>query len=110
MTELEYRDLRKKSLDELRDMASQYTEGVALLKKEQLIELLCTELGIKKKVQAEGVDIPAIKQQIRALKVKRQEFLEGKDGVHLKRTRRKIRALKRRIRKGVVEATRHAGH
>jgi hypothetical protein len=91
-------------------MAKDYTEGVALLKKEQLIDLLCKELGISKQVHAEGINVGAVKRQIRELKVHRQQVLEAKDGKALKRTRRKIRGLKRKIRKAAVETARHAGH
>lgn len=110
MTDLEYRNLKKKSLDELRAMAHQFSEGVSLLKREQIIELLCKNLGISKTVHAEGLDVGAVKRQIKDLKTQRQSHLEAKDAKALKRTRRHIHALKRKIRRAAVETARHAGH
>ncbi|MGD8396942.1 MAG: hypothetical protein PVF43_15845 [Candidatus Eiseniibacteriota bacterium] len=109
-TNLDYLTLKKKSLDELREMAKEHAEGVSLLKKEQLIDLLCKELDISKQIHAEGIDVSKIKRQIRQLKAERQEHMEQKNTEALRRSRRKIRGLKRRIRKAAIETAKHARH
>ena len=101
---MEYHDLQKKRVVDLREMVKeQFPEekGVVGLKKEALVEMLASKRGIEKphKHVAAGLGKRAIKADIRELKVKRQAALEAGDRDALKNFRRLIHRRKRKLRR-----------
>jgi hypothetical protein len=105
---MELKDLEKMTVIKLREEAAKYEDikGASGMKKEQLIEILAEKLGIEVKPleAAPPSEKQHLKKQIKALKVKRDEALQGKDYKTLKQHRRQIRNLKRQIRKQFVKA------
>ena len=103
--EYTYTELRKKTVAQLREIAEgiehEAVEGFSQLNKDQLLEAVCTALGLetRRKKVVVGIDKTAIKADIKALKVEREAALEAHDSKQLKKIRRKIRSLKRTIRK-----------
>lgn len=101
---MEYHDLQKTRVADLREMMKEHlpdVKGLTGLKKEELIEQLAAKLGIEKphKHVAAGLGKRAIKAEIRDLKLKRQAALEAKDYDELKKYRRQIHRRKRRLRR-----------
>jgi hypothetical protein len=103
-----YEELKKKTVAQLREIADkiehEVLKGHKTMRKEQLVLALSEALGIDAHVHHEvvGLDKAAIKAQIRALKVQRDEALEAHDRARLKLVRRRIHRLKRKIRKAMV--------
>jgi len=105
---MELKDLEKMTVIKLREEAAKFEDlkGVSAMKKEELIKILAERLGIETK-PTKAVPVTEkreIKNQIKALKVKRDEALKNKDYKSLKLHRRQIRSLKRQIRKQFVKA------
>ena len=101
---MEYHDLQKTRVADLRDLMKEHlpdVKGLTGLKKDELIEQLAAKLGIEKphKHVATGLGKRAIKAEIRDLKVKRQAALEAKEYDELKKFRRQIHRRKRRLRR-----------
>lgn len=101
---MDYHDLQKTRVGDLRDMMKEHlpeVQGVIGLKKEELVEMLAEKLGIEKphKHVEAGLGKRAIKAEIRDLKVKRQAALEAGDSAGLKRYRRLIHRKKRKLRR-----------
>lgn len=104
---MELKELQKKTVGELREMATQYEdlEGVTGMKKETLIDVLCQKLGIERKHHLpNGLGRDAMKMEIRALKKRRDEALAAHDHAALKRTRTLMRRAKHRLRSMVAKA------
>jgi len=103
-----YSELKKKTVAQLREIAAtiehEALQGHTQFTKDQLIQALCTALGIeaRKKHVVAGVDKSKIKAHIRSLKVERDAALGTHDRKQLKIFRRKIRGLKRTLRKARV--------
>ncbi|MEW6357344.1 MAG: hypothetical protein AB1696_13520 [Planctomycetota bacterium] len=103
-----YEELKKKTVEELREIAAglqhEAVQGHTQMNKEHLLPALCTALGIDMHAHHEvkGVDKAKIKTQIKEAKQKRDEALSAKDHAKLKHIRRQIHSLKRRIRKATV--------
>jgi hypothetical protein len=104
-----WEDLHKMPVKKLREIAEELGDheelhGFLTMHKEHLVPALCHALGIEDHAHHEvvGVDKAAIKSEIRSLKVKRDEALEAKDSVELKRIRRKIHKLKRTLHRATV--------
>jgi hypothetical protein len=99
-----YAELHKKTVDELREIAKgiehDAVQGFSQMNKEHLLPALCTalEIDVHAHHEAVGIDRPAVKAQIRALKAERDQALAARDHQGLKRVRRKIHRLKRVIR------------
>lgn len=97
---MEWHDLEKMKVTELRDMAHEKTqlEGVSGLTKEHLIEALAKALGIPKphKVVA-GAEKARIKQQIKALKAKVVQTTGDAKAGERKALRRNVHGLKRKL-------------
>ncbi len=96
------REIDKMNVPKLKEAALQYKgriEGVHGMDKPQLIRALKEINGIplQEPKRASGVDRSALRQKIRALKNARAQHREAKDALQLKRTRRRIKALKRRL-------------
>jgi len=103
-----YEELKKKTLAQLREIASGIdhpaVQGYTQLHKTELLPRLCQALGVEAHEHHEviGIDKGKVKAEIRQLKVNRTEALEAKDSKKLKEVRREIRALKRKLRKAMV--------
>lgn len=107
---MDYNELKRKTVTELREMAHQYEDikGAIGMKKEDLIDILCQKMGIEK-VHAlpTGIGRHALKERIRALKKRRDASLAAHDHKALKRARTMLRRTKHRLR-DVIEKVRHA--
>jgi DNA-binding IclR family transcriptional regulator len=100
-----YHELKHKTIAELREMAKELdheaVQGYSQMNKEHLLPALCEALGIDtyEHHHAVGIDKPALKARIRALKVERAKALEAHDHAQLKSVRRQIHRINREIRK-----------
>ncbi len=103
-----YDELRQASLDRLREIAEgiddDAVQGFMQMKKEHLLQAICTALNIDMHVHHEvvGVDKKSIKSRIKALKQERDAALAAGDHNQLKNTRRRIHHLKRQLHKATV--------
>jgi len=104
-----YEELKHKTVDQLREIAkelgdNEHVKGYSQLNKEHLLPAVCKALGIDTHAHhhAVGIDKGKIKTTIKTLKADRQKAIEAHDHDQLKRVRRRIRALKRRIRVATV--------
>jgi hypothetical protein len=99
-----YEELKKKTVQELRDIAKEVKDeslqGALQMNKEHLLPALCKALGIDTHEHHEvrGIDKPAIKTKMRELKQARQAALEAHDPERLKSVRRQLHRLNRQIR------------
>jgi hypothetical protein len=101
---MDYAELKKKTAEELRGMAAQHPEltGIATMKKEQLLTLLCQKLGIqkaKRHVVRPGAGKAALKKKVRELKALRGDALEKKDRQALRKIRRQLHRQKGLLRR-----------
>jgi hypothetical protein len=96
---MDWHELEKKKVTELRDMAKeQNLEGVSGLSKDQLVEMVAHGFGIERPhLVATGIDKTSIKRKIKSLKLEVQEALQAKDRTLVKQKRRQIHRLKRKI-------------
>jgi hypothetical protein len=101
-----YHELKVKTIAELREIAKgvenqDAVKGFSQMNKEHLLPALCTALGIAthEHHEAVGIDKPALKAKIRALKAKRDEALAAHDHDLLKNVRRHIHRINRDIRR-----------
>ncbi|HDP95101.1 MAG TPA: hypothetical protein ENN40_07055 [Candidatus Aminicenantes bacterium] len=100
-----YEELKKMTVAQLREMASEIEHevltGYSQLKKEHLIDAMCTALGIDKHVKREvvGLNKRAIKSRIKELKKKRNAAIDAHNHAEIKDARRRIHRLKRKIHK-----------
>jgi hypothetical protein len=101
-----YHELKVKTIAELRDIAKgvenqEAVKGFSQMNKEHLLPALCNALGIAthEHHEAVGIDKPALKAKIRALKAKRDEALAAHDHDLLKNVRRQIHRINRDIRR-----------
>jgi DNA-binding transcriptional MerR regulator len=107
--EYTWETLHKMPVKKLREIAEELGDheelhGFLTMHKENLVPALCHAFGIEDHAHHEvvGVDKAAIKAEIRELKKQRDEALDAKDSVQLKRVRRKIHRLKRKLHKATV--------
>ena len=104
MSEHSYEELKKKSVDELREIAKDLdhpaVQGYSQLNKDHLLPAVCKALGLDTHAHhvASGVDKSAIKARIRALKGEREQALGAHDAKQLKQIRRHIHRLKHELR------------
>ncbi|HXB53676.1 MAG TPA: hypothetical protein VN461_02770 [Vicinamibacteria bacterium] len=103
-----YHELKKKTIEELREIAQGIThdalKGYTQLNKEHLLPALCTALGIDAREHhtVVGIDKSAIKGKLRELKGERDKALGAHDHKLLKQIRRQMHRLKRRVRAATV--------
>ena len=103
-----FKELKHMKVDQLREIAAATGEdgikGYTQLNKEHLLEAICKALNIDMHVHHEvvGIDKNKIKAKIKALKKERDEAIGAKDKDKLRKTRRKIRNLKKRLRQFTV--------
>lgn len=104
MADQSFEKLRKKNTEELRELAKglegEGIPGFANLGRSELLLALCKALGVREDEtkHVKLADSKAIKARIQELKAERSGALESKDGVALKRVRRKIHKLKHQLR------------
>ena len=101
-----YHDLKLKTIADLREIAKgvenqDAVQGFSQMNKDHLLPALAKVLGIPmhEHHEAVGIDKPALKAKIRALKVKRDEALAAHDHDTLKNVRRQIHRVNRDIRR-----------
>jgi hypothetical protein len=98
-------ELRKMTVPKLREHAKGIADlqGLSGMKKDQLIEAIAKAEGISYESSAvpkDDTSIGSIKQEIRALRKQKEEFLASSQARHqVERVRRKIKRLKRLTRK-----------
>ena len=108
MAEHTYEELRHMKVAQLREIADgiehEALQGHNAMKKYHLLPALCQALGIEAHEHHEvvGINKTAVKAQIRALKVERDEVLKAGDRKKLKPILRQIHHLKRKIHKATV--------
>ena len=105
--EYTYEQLNKMTVAELRDIAAgtgrEELIGVTTMHKEKLLPLMCKVLNIQVPYHhVVGINKTSIKQQIRQLKIQRDEAIQKKDRNRLKETREKIHQLKRELQKHII--------
>ena len=99
-----YHELKLKTLQELRDIAKELhhdaVQGFSQMNKDHLLPAVCKALGIDAHEHSAivGIDKPAIKATMRALRAKRAAALEAHDHAALKSVRRQLHSLNRQIR------------
>ncbi|MEZ4386697.1 MAG: hypothetical protein R3D98_03820 [Candidatus Krumholzibacteriia bacterium] len=102
---MDWHELNKKRVADLRDMMKEHfpaAQGIMSMKKETLVTELAAVLGIEQPHKVvEGIDKTTVKAKIKAHKEKRAQALAAGDHSALKTERRKIHALKRRLRKAM---------
>ncbi len=99
---MDWHQIAKLKISDLREKAKNIpgVDAVTGLQKEELVAIVAASLGVEKPhLVIEGVDKPAIKAEIRALKVKREEAIKAGDHKELKRVRRAIHKRKRALRR-----------
>lgn len=101
---MDFHQLQKTRVIELREMAAKMgVEGVSAMKKEKLVDLLATKLGIDRHAHgALGINKATVKAQLRAAKAERDAALAAGDREALRKSRQKAHRLKREIRKALA--------
>jgi len=100
-----YHDLKSMTVAKLRDIAKgiehEAVQGYTQMNKDHLLPAICTALGIDtiEHHHAVGIDKPALKAKIRALKKERDAALEAHDHATLKNVRRQLHRINRDIRR-----------
>ena len=111
---MDYNEIKKMTAVKLREViAAKFPDekGLVGLKKEQLVDLLASKLGIDKHAHgAVGIDKTAIKQKIRALKKQRAELEASGNAAKLREIRHAIHKQKHILRRAVREADIAASH
>jgi hypothetical protein len=105
-----YEELKKKTIDELREIAKGLGEdaikGYTQMNKEHLLPTLCKALGIDVHKhphhEAVGIDKAKIKARMHQLKAEKEKALEAHDSARLKAIRREYHHLTRKIRAATV--------
>ncbi len=102
---LTYHDLRSKTVAQLRDIAKgldqEAVHGYSQMNKDHLLPVICKAMGIDtfEHHHATGIDKPALKARIRALKKKREDAVQAHDHAQLKSIRRERHHITREIRR-----------
>ena len=96
------KEIDKMNVPKLKDAALAYggkISGVHGMDKTQLIRALkeINDIPLIEAKRTSKIDRSAVKQQIKALKNTRDQHIEAKDGVQLKRVRRRIKSLRRKL-------------
>ncbi len=100
-----YEELHKMTVAQLREVAeaqsSDDLKGFKSMHKAPLLLALCKVLGVDPHEHhtATGIDKPALRAQMRELRVAREAAIEAHDHTELKVVRRKLHSLNRAIRR-----------
>lgn len=103
-----YEELKKKTVAQLREIASgiehEAVQGYTQLNKEHLLEALCKALDIDMREHHEvvGVDKSTIKARIKLWKARRDEALTAHKKKQFKTAMRMIHNYKRKLHKATV--------
>jgi len=105
-----YEELKKKTIEDLREIAKGLPEesvkGYTQLNKEHLLPALCKALGIDihkhPHHDAVGIDKARMKARMHLLKAEKQKALAARDAGQLKAIRREYHHLNRKIRAATV--------
>ncbi len=103
-----FHELKDKNVGQLRDIAKdiqhEAVQGYTQLNKEHLLVAICKALNIPihEHHDVVGIDKPALKAKIRALKKDRDAAIEAGDHAKLKAVRRQIHGVNRQIKKHEV--------
>ncbi|HNS72585.1 MAG TPA: Rho termination factor N-terminal domain-containing protein [bacterium] len=99
-----YDELKKKTVAELREIAKgldhEAVQGYSQLNKEHLLVAVCKALGLDMHSHHHheaGTTLAQMKKELKELKKKRDTALSAEDKAALKRTRTRMRRLKKRI-------------
>jgi hypothetical protein len=102
-----YDELKKKTVDELREIAKgidhEAVKGYTQMNKEHLLPAICKALGVDTHVHhhrpaAAGVDKGSLKAKLQQLKADRDKALEAHDHAQLKAVRRQMHRMRRKLR------------
>jgi hypothetical protein len=104
-----YDELKKKTVDELREIAKgiehDAVKGYTQMNKEHLLPAICKALGVDTHhhhhhhhAAAAGVDKGALKAKLRQLKAERDKALQAHDHAQLKAVRRQMHRMRRKLR------------
>ena len=96
------KEIDKMTVPKLKEAALAYggkISGVHGMDKTQLICALkeINDIPLIEAKRTSKIDRSAVKQQIKALKNTRDQHIEAKDGVQIKRVRRRIKSLRRKL-------------
>ncbi len=96
------KEIDKMNVPKLKEAALAYggrISGVHGMDKTQLIRALkeINDIPLIEAKRTSKLDRSAVKQQIKALKGMRDQHIEAKDGVQIKRVRRRIKSLRRKL-------------
>jgi len=100
--------LKEKTVADLREIAKgiqhDAVQGYSQMNKEHLLVAICAalEIPIHDHHDVVGIDKPALKARIRALKKERDAAIEAGDHAKLEAVRNHIHGLNRQIRKHMV--------
>ena len=105
-----YEDLKKKTIEELREIAKglehEAVQGYTQMNKEHLLPAVCKALGVETHRhphhQAVGIDKTKLKARMRALWAEKEKAIAAGDRARLKAIRREHHRLNRRIRAATV--------
>jgi hypothetical protein len=105
-----YEELKKKTIEDLREIAkgleSDVLKGYTQMNKEHLLPAICHALGIEvhrhPHHEAVGVDKAKLKARMHAIRAEKQKALEARDHAKIKALRREYHHLNRRIRAASV--------
>ncbi len=105
-----YEDLKKKTIEELREIAkgldADAVKGYTQMNKEHLLPAICHALGIEvhrhPHHDAVGVDKVKLKSRMHLLKAEKQNALAARDHAKIKALRREYHHLNRKIRAASV--------
>jgi hypothetical protein len=103
-----YEELSKMTVAQLREVASgvehEAVTGHTQMHKQEILNALCTALGIEARTHHDvvGIDKTTVKARIKALKAKRDEAIASKDKKALQRLRHDLKILRHKIRKATV--------
>ncbi len=111
---MDYNEIKKMTAVKLREVIAARdpgAQGLVGLKKDQLVDLLASKLGIAKHAHGTvDIDKSAVKQKIRALKKQREDLLKSGDKHKLAEVRHAIHKQKHILRRAVREADIAAAH
>ncbi len=103
-----YHELKKKTVEELREIAKGFAhetlKGYTQMNKEHLLPALCAALGVDAREHhaVVGIDKSSIKGKLRQLKGERDKAREAHDHKLLKQIRRQMHRLKRQVRAATI--------